>query len=368
MNPFFPNAAVNRNLAPFLALSAALVLPAAADTPQVKVVTPKPATANRAFEIPGRTEPAEQASIFSRATGTVRELTVDIGDRRKAGEVLAVIDAPEIDRQIDAAQAAVEQSEARAQSARSVATRSAGLLDARAVSREQSELLSATAAEFDANVRATKAELERLKELQKFATVRAPFDGRVTARNIDRGDHVRGDSSSATDWLFQFSRLNELRVVVEASPDIALRVEQGQVGVVRFPELAGRSFEAKVSRTSHVFERSSGTMRVELLLKNDDFLLPAGLVGTVTFDLKPAPGTLLVPGNALLVRGGKSMVGVVDQGKVRFLEVVPGRNTGDSVEVTSAALGSLPVMVSPNAMIREGDAVEASVLEVKPKK
>ena len=349
---------IHRLLPLLLAATAAAQEPAA-----VRTVSPKPAEATRGFDLPGRTEPAEQARIFSRATGTVRERPVDIGDRVQEGDILAVIDIPEIDRELESAKAAVDQAIARAEIARSTAKRSAGLAEARAVSQEISEQREASAAELEAAVRMTRAEVGRLEELQKFAVVRAPFRGTVIDRRVDRGDFVRGDSATTAEWAFHLARINQLRFVVAATPDIALRLTPDTEAAVRFSELPGRNFPAKVTRSSNAFSTTSGTMRVELLLENPDFTLPSGLTGTVAFKLAPAPGTYLLPNNALILREGKSLVALVDQGKVKFIDVLPGRNLGPQMEVTSAALkpDSL-VIVSLNAMIKEGDAVNPSAL------
>lgn len=364
MSSYFPFS-VKRSLLFLIVLACAV--PAHADTPQVKVAPLQPATLSRKFEIPAHTEPAEEAHIFSRATGIIRERKVDIGDRVKAGEVLATIEAPEIDRQTEAAKSTIDQAKARAQVARTIANRAAGLLRERAVSRESTEQSTATADELDAAVRVAEAEYARLNELQRFATIKAPFDATIAARAIDQGDHVNGDPSSSDAWLFHLVRINELRIVVEASPDLALRVQPGRDASVRFPDLPGKSFPAKVSRISHLIDRKSGTMRVEMMLKNEDRALPAGLTGTATFDLEPAPETFLIPTNALIVRGGKTVVATVEDGKVKFVEVLPGRNLGDTVEATSSGLSSSPVIVSPNAMLRESDAVDAVPLPPKPK-
>ncbi|MGC4015472.1 MAG: efflux RND transporter periplasmic adaptor subunit [Luteolibacter sp.] len=348
-----------------LPLVIACAAPAFADKVQVKVITPNPATTPRAFEVPARTEPAESATIFSRATGVIRERKVDIGDRVKAGDVLAIIDAPEIALQIEAAEAAIDQAAAKAKVARTVADRAEGLLREKAVSKESSEQQTATADELEASVRASKAELGRLKELQGFMTIRAPFDATIAARKIDRGDHVNGDPSSADAWLFQLYRINELRVVVQAAPDLALRVAEGTEGKVGFPELPGKRFSAKVTRTSRAIETTSGTMRVELMLPNEDRALPSGLTGTVTFDMAPAPGTFLVPNNTILIRGGRTYVAAVQDGKVKMVEIAQGRNLGEQVEITSAGLTGQPVIVSPNALMREGDEVDAVPLPPK---
>jgi membrane fusion protein, multidrug efflux system len=330
----------------------------------VRVVSPLPATEARNYDLPGRTEPVEQARIFSRATGTVSERPVDIGDLVKTGDTLAVIDIPEIEQELESAKASVDQALARVEIARSNAARSEDLLKARAVSTEESEERRASAAELEAALRVTKAEVARLEELRKFAIVRAPFDGVIVGRRIDRGDFVRGDSATTSEWAFHLMRIDQLRFAIAATPDAALRFTTDTEATVRFSELPGKTFPGKIKRSSKSFDTASGTMRVELLLDNPDLLLPAGLTGTASFKLAPAPGTYLLPSNALILREGKSLVSLVEDGKVKPVEVLPGRNLGPQVEVTSAALKTdSQVIVSPNAMLRPGDAVIANPLK-----
>jgi membrane fusion protein (multidrug efflux system) len=330
----------------------------ATSTPVVRVVAPAPATAVSDYSIPGRTEPVESARVFTRATGIVRSRAFDIGDQVKAGDTLAVVDVPDLDRAVEAARAAVEQAEVLAANALALATRSSELFNRSAISKEESDQRAADSAAAAARVRVARADLARLEEQQKFATVRAPFDAVVVARNFDRGDRVRGDSATSEGWLYHLARIDTLRFVVGATPDLALRLAPETRATVRFNEFPGRVFAATVARSSRVFDTATGTMRVELLLENKDLALPAGLTATATFSLPPAPGTWVLPTNALVLRAGKSAVAVVRDGKVAFLDVLPGRNLGAGVETTSAALAAdLQVIVNPNAMLRGGDAV-----------
>ncbi len=348
----------SRTLLGLLAASSPLV---AQEKAKVRTVLPVASTAVGAYELPGRTEPVEQATIFTRATGIVRERKFDIGDRVKTGDILATIDTPEIDREVEAARAAVEQATARADSARQVAARSTGLLNTRAVSQEESELRVSSAAESEAALRLTKANLARVEELQKFATVAAPFDGTISARNFDRGDRMRGDSSTAEGWLYRLARLDSLRFVISATPDLALRLTKDSEAIVRFNELPGQTFPAKFSRSSKIFDTTTGTMRVEFLMDNRNLLLPAGLSGTAGFKLPPVKDTYALPNNTLVIRQGKPLVATVKEGKVTYVEVLPGRNLGPSVEMTSTSLTpETTVIVNPNAMLKEGDPVEAA--------
>lgn len=333
---------------------AALAAPAS-----VRVVQPKPAAEARAYVAPGRAEPAESATLFTRATGVVRERRADIGDRVSAGDVLAVIDAPDLDRAIEAARAQVDQAKARAENARVMAERARSLFGTQATSREEYEERASQAAELEAGVRVAQAELARLEELKGFTSVRAPFDGVVAARNFDRGDRVRGDSATADGWLYRLVRVNELRFAIAAAPDLALRLTPDQEVQVRFAEFPGRAFTARVARTSRAFDTASGTMRIELALPNPELAIPAGLTGTAHFQLSGTAQTLLVPTNTLVTRSGRSFVAAVREGRVAMLPVIPGRNLGQTVEVVAPALNAeTPVILNPNALLNDGDPVE----------
>ncbi len=333
----------------------------AQDPPTVSTVFPKKATQTFKYEVPGRTEPLESATIYTRATGIISERKFDIGAAVKSGDVLAIVSAPEIDRGVEAAIANVEQARARASNALSLSERSSQLRKSNVVSEEETEQRRTAAMEAAAGVRVAEAELARLKEQQQFATVVAPFDGVISARNFDRGDLARGDAASADGWLYHLDRLDILRFVINATPDLALRLPQESDIVVRFGEFPGQTFPARVAHASRVFNSTSGTMRIELLLENKALLLPAGLTGSASFELLPQPDTYVVPTNALVSRNGKSMVASVHDGKVRFLEVTPGKNTGAELEITSSQLsGETPVIINPNAMLREDETVSQS--------
>ncbi|MEI6605504.1 MAG: efflux RND transporter periplasmic adaptor subunit [Verrucomicrobiota bacterium] len=352
-----------------LAVSVPLSAPlSAADKAPVRTVLPVKSTLPGNMELPGRTEPLAAATIFTRATGIVRERRFDIGEHVKAGEELAVIDVPDIDRAVEAARATVDQASSRAKTARKVGDRAAALLTANAVSKEESETRVSAADESDAALQVAKAELARLEVLQQFASVRSPFEGTISARNFDRGDRVRGDSATSEGWLYKLVRLDALRFIVNATPDLALRLSPDTAAKVRFTELPGRVFTAKLARTSRTFDTTSGTMRAEFLIANEELLLPAGLTGLAVFSLPPAPATFIVPANTLILRQGKAWVAVVRDSKVSYVDVLPGKNSGVSIEVTSAALApEVPVIVNPNALLREGDQVEATAMSAAQK-
>lgn len=328
--------------------------------PQVQTVTPIAAAESRTYTIPGRTEAFESTTIFTRATGIVKERRFDIGDHVKAGDVMATINAPEIDRAVESANAMIDQAEARAENARLLAERAASLLETRAIAQAEVDLRNSNAAETAAAVRFAKTELARFKEQQGFATVYAPFSGVIAARNFNRGDRVRGDSSTADGWLYRLVELNKLRFVIAAPPDLALRLKAGDTAKIRFAEFPGSDLKASLYRTSGVFDDANGTMRVELLIENPDLTIPAGLTGSATFTLGQADRTFLVPNNTITTTRGQASLSTVQSGKVKVLRVAVGRSLGTNTEVTSAELTpETQIIINPNAMLRAGDEVRA---------
>lgn len=324
---------------------------------EVTVVRPEPANGDAVIRLPGRTLPSQQASIYSRATGMVGERKADIGDAVKQGDVLAVIDAPEVRRSAEQARARIRQAEARAKVTAATRERARAMARNRVIAAEALDQSEADAEAAQAELQAAQAELARLEELISFQTIRAPFDGIVSARRIERGDHVQADQPRGGEALFQLVRLDELLVQVFAPPQAALRIAPGQKASLAFTELPGREFPAKVVRSSRVLDNATGTMRIELLLPNPDNILPAGLTGTASIDTGSSGRVLRVPVNALLVRDGRTQVARVRDGLLEFVDVRSGRNLGNTVEILEGVGDADQIVVSPNAMLREGESV-----------
>lgn len=343
--------------------------PPGATPPTVRVVAPRPLAESTRYTVPGRTEPLAQVRVFTRATGTVRERRFDIGERVEAGAVLAIVDAPDVDRAVDAAAAAIEQAEAQAKVAEVVARRAASLAEQQVGSAEDAEVRAAEAAAAAAAVRRARAEHARLLEVQGFAVVRAPFAGIVAARNVERGDRVRGDASGPDDWLYLLAGVGQLRFVTAAAPELALRVDGQPQAVVSFREHPGREFPVVRALRSGVFAAEAGSMRIELLLDNAGMDLPPGMTGTATFVLPAPTSAFLVPNNAVQLREGRTFLAVVDAGRIRRLEVVVGKVRGNDVEVEHARLrGDSQVVLNPNALLTDGVAVQVAAMAAEAKR
>jgi RND family efflux transporter MFP subunit len=330
----------------------------------VRVSAPEPAAASSDLHLPARTAPVEQALIFARATGVVSERRVDIGSRVRRGDVLAVIAAPEIDQGVDRARAALAQAKAKEQVAHTNLTRSQQLVDQGFLSRQVLDERQGTYDAALADRLAAEAELRRFNEIRGFQSVRAPFTGVIAERRVDRGDRVVGDNSNAEGYLFRIVRTEELRVAIDVPQSVVMQVQPGMTAEVVFPELPGERLAAKVVRSSGVIDSRTGTMQVELALPNPTGRIPAGMLGEVVLKLTRQQPVLLVPNSAVFVRDGKPQVATVERanaqslGTVRFLPVHVGRNLGSRIEVLAGLSPDAALVTNPNALLRDGDAVQ----------
>ncbi|MBX3742283.1 MAG: efflux RND transporter periplasmic adaptor subunit [Akkermansiaceae bacterium] len=329
---------------------------------KVRTVKPEAAPAEQSLKATGRTAPGQEAVLYARATGTLSERKVDIGDRVKEGDVLAVISAPEIPHEIDAAKARVEQTEARKELAGLLLERGETLAGSNAFSKEDLDERRSGTRTAAADLLSARAELNRLEELRGFLIIRAPFEGTITARRVDVGDQIKGDANAGDAWLFRIARLDDLKMVLHTPPATALQLKPGAEAEISFADLPGRTFPGKVVRSSGVIEPDSGTMRVELQVPNRDFVLPAGLSGMARFTTTSSSPVLMVPSNAVFTRGGVANLAVIEGSKVKFLPVKPGRTLGAKTEILSGLVADKEVVLSPNALLQDGDAVEVTVM------
>lgn len=359
-----------------IALSMAIVLTgcngSSAETtpPQVipDVLTVQAKPADNAFELrlPARALAGESAQLYPRATGFVSERRADLGDKVEAGQVLAVISAPESDQAVREAVAVLAQAKADQELAKVNYDRAQVLIGSGAISKE---LYSDRKANFDvagAARGAAEARLAAARERQGFQTVRAPFSGVVVARNVERGDRVVGDAASA-EPMFEVNALDPLRVVVDVPQNVALQIRSGVEGDVTFPELPGQTFKAQVVRIANAISRDAGVMRTELRLPNPDSRIPAGMVGTVALHLPRAVPVIVVPVSTVIQRGSGAQVATVVGGKLDFRDVTLGRNLGNDIEIVSGVAANDTVVLAPNALLTAGSPVKARAFVAEKK-
>lgn len=325
----------------------------------VRVVRPEAAAGTSTLTLAGRTAPKEQALVSSRASGVVAERKVDIGDHVKEGDVLVVIEAPEIEQELQRARASVDQMKARLELARATLGRAESLVGKGHVSEQTVDERRATKMGADADLAAALAEVKRLEEVKSFQTIRAPFEGIVVARQVERGDKVSADSGQQGGYLLRIADLADLRIEIDVPQSYSLQVVPGVEAKVAFAELPDQALKARVARSSGLVDQTSSTMRAELLMPNPGHRIPAGLSGQVTLELGTADGTVTIPTNTLITREGRQMVATVDeQDRVRLKPVTVARDLGERVVIPTGLTVNDRVIVSPNALLRAGDQVE----------
>jgi RND family efflux transporter MFP subunit len=319
----------------------------------VKVAKVQPAGAAQTLTLPGTLQGYVQAPVAARAGGYLRRWTKDIGSRVQQGELLAEIESPELDQQLSQAIAARNQTAASLDLAKTTLDRWEQLRKRDAVSQQELEERHSAFVQAKANLAGADANVERLRQLEAFKRVTAPFAGVITKRNVDIGDLI--DSNKP---LFLLSQTDPLRVYVSVPQSYAHLVKQGQAAEVTQTELRGRTFKGQVARTASSIDSNTRTMQVEITLPNKDgALLPGAFVNV---ELVAAPSnTLTVPSNALLFRSQGNLVAKVDdRGTVKLQPVRIGRNYGETVEILDGLTGSESLVLNPSDSIAEGDKVQ----------
>lgn len=338
---------------------------ASAAVPEVLVVPARPAGASVELRLPARALAAESAQLYARATGFVSERRAELGDAVSEGQVLAVLSAPEIDQAVREAEASVGQASADEALAKANFDRAAALIGSGSISKELHAERDASYQVAKAARAAAEARLSSARERQRYTTIRAPFAGVISARNIERGDRVVGDQSAATP-MFELIALDPLRIVVDVPQSAALQVHKGLKAEVSFPELPGETLPAEVARSAQSISGSAGGMRVELRLANPGGRIPSGMLGEVRLALPRTGSTVLVPISAVLRDARGARVAVVDaDSNVDYRPVGTGRNLGNEIEVVSGLAPGESVIASPNALLEPGTRVSVRQLEKK---
>lgn len=318
----------------------------------VKTGVAKRGSAGQTLALPGTLQGFVQSPVAARASGYVKRWTKDIGSKVAKGELLAEIETPEIDQQLVQAQAAREQAASSMALAKSTLERWEGLRKKDVVSQQDLDERRSAMAQSQANLAAAQANVQRLRQLEEFKRVVAPFAGVITRRNVDVGDLI--DSSRV---LFNLSQTDPLRVYVSVPQAYSQLVKTGQEVVVTQGELRGQKFMGQVARTSASVDAVTRTMQVEVALPNRDGKLMPGAYVQVSLPLA-ASQSLVAPTNALLFRASGSMVAVVDaQGRVTLRKISVGRNYGADFEVLDGISETDRLVLNPPDWMADGQTV-----------
>ena len=321
----------------------------------VTVISSQRPANDASLVLPGSTQGIQEAAIYARTNGYVKEWKVDIGQTVQQSQLLAEIETPEVDQQL-------AQTKANYEIAKVTAERWADLVAKKVVSNQ----------EYDQNEKAyeaAKANYEQLQRLQGFQKIVAPFAGVITARNIDNGDLVSAGTSGQPAPLFRIAQTDVLRIYVDVPQTQSRLIAPEQSAAVSVREIPNRTFNAKVVRTARAIDPASRTLRTELQIPNADGGLFPGMYADVKFTLPQDPHTLIVPGNAVMIRSDGPKVLVVDaKNTIRSRAVKLGRDLGEKVEVASGLNPSESLVANPTDALRDGTEVKVQTQSTTAKK
>ncbi len=331
---------------------------AAAAIPVVTTVQPTRSPATSELVLPGNVQAFIEAPIYARTSGYLRSWRTDIGTAVAKGELLAEIEAPEVDQQYHQGLADLATAEANASLAESTDVRWKGLLAHHAVSQQDADTKAADAAAMRAAATSASANVARLRELESFKRVVAPFDGVITLRNTDVGALINaGESSGAA--LFRLADTHKLRVYVQVPEAYASRTNPGVNADLEFSEHPGRRYPATIVRTAQALDPTLRTLQVELQLDNARGELFPGSYPAVHFKVPGSTTTLQVPASALIFRAAGLQVATVGPDhRVKLSKIVEGRDFGKSVEVLSGIAASDAVVDNPPDSLNDGAQVQ----------
>ncbi len=328
--------------------------------PVVAVALPDTRGKRTTFELPGRLEAYTQAQIYARVSGYVREWKADIGTPVKAGDLLAEIDAPDLDQQI--MQAEADLASAKANSALSDMTlqRGQSLITSRAISQQDLDQRAADSSNKQGLVRSSQANLDRLRVLERYKHLVAPFDGLVTARTTDVGALINAGSGGGPP-MFVVSQIDKLRAYVNVPQNYVPSIRVGTKAQISVPEYPGKKFPGTVEASAQAVDAASGTTRMQLVVDNTANELMTGSFATVVFEL-PHPETALnVPASALIFNRSGLQVAIVDSAnRIVVKPITIARDLGSEVEVASGITAEDHVVINPPDGVVTGDQVRVA--------
>src|SRR5437764_520069 len=325
----------------------------------VSVVSPKQTAPADEIILPGNVQPFINSPIYSRTNGYLKKWYFDIGAHVKQGQLLAVIETPEVDQQLQQARSNLLTAQANLELASVTKNRYQGLLKSNAVSQQDVDNAVGT---FNANksiVEADKAAVEQYSALASFEKIYAPFDGVITARNTDIGDLINSGSSATpkTD-LFHIAQPGKLRVYVNVPEEYSQGVKVGMTADLSLAEFPGRKFQGTLVRTAEAINMTTRTLLIEIEVDNPKSTLLTGSYAEVHLKVPTQKSTFLLPVNTLLFRSEGLRVGVVQDGKVVLAAVTPGHDFGNQIEIVAGLKTGDQVIVNPPDSLITGQQVQ----------
>ncbi|HTB90115.1 MAG TPA: efflux RND transporter periplasmic adaptor subunit [Steroidobacteraceae bacterium] len=332
--------------------------------PTVTTTTAEPSAAGEELVLPGAVQAFMEAPIYARTNGYLKSWNTDIGTQVTKGQVLAQIESPEVDQQLSQSLADLATARANENLSKSTNVRWQALLATQSVSKQDADEKEGDAAAKTAAADSAAANVARLRDLESFKRVVAPFTGVITARNTDVGALINAGQSAGTE-LFRIADTHKLRVFVRVPEPFAATTAPGLEAQLRFAEQSNRAFPAKVVRTSNSLDPTLRTLQVELELDNAKGEIFPGAYAEVHFKLPPSAETLRLPANTVLFRSAGLQVATLDsQQRVKLKSIVQGRDFGNSIEVLSGLAPHETVVLNPPDSIADGVQVRIAVADV----
>jgi len=325
----------------------------------VSVVSPKQTAPTDEIILPGNVQPFITSPIYSRTNGYLKKWYFDIGAHVEKGQLLAVIETPEVDQQLQQARSNLLTAQANLELASITKTRYQGLLKNKAVSQQDVDNAVGTYNANKAIVEADKAAVEQYSALVSFEKVYAPFDGVITARNTDIGDLINsGSTSNVKTDLFHIAQPGRLRVYVNVPEEYSRGITVGMTADLSLAEFPDRKFQGKLVRTADAINMTTRTLLIEIDVENPTGTLLTGSYAEAHLAVPTQASTFLVPVNTLLFRTEGLRVGIVKGGKVVLTAVTPGHDFGSQIEIVSGLKSDDQVIINPPDSIVSGQEVQ----------
>jgi RND family efflux transporter MFP subunit len=330
----------------------------------VTVTHPTGGSAGQEVVLPGNTQAFTDTPIYARTSGYLKKWFVDIGGHVRKGELLATIETPELDQQLQQAQADLKSAQANMQLAETTATRWQALLAKHAVSKQETDQAVSDLAAKQAAYAASEANVRRLQQLQSYEQVTAPFDGVITARNTDIGDLITAGSGSASAMapreLFHMAAIQRLRIFVAVPEVYADRIRDGATVSITRDSDPTQAIEGTIVRNASAIDQTSRTLNIEVDIDNARGQVLPGSYVFVHIKL-PADGhSLTIPSNALIFRAQGPQAAVVRGGRVRLTSITIGHDYGGALEVTSGLAPDDLIILDPSDSLMSGARVQVS--------
>lgn len=324
----------------------------------VSVTHPKVTGATQELVLPGNTQPLIDAPVYARTSGYLTKWYADIGTRVKAGQVLADIETPEVDHQLQQAKAEVETAQANYNLAKLTADRMVALQKKGAVARQDTDNVVGDMNSKKAIVDSATANVKRLEDLQSYEKVYAPFDGVITARNTDIGALIDAGSNATGKELFHISAINRLRVFISVPEDYEQAAHNGGTATLTLNEFPGRTFKGTIVRNANSIDLASRTLLVEVDVDNSTGeLLPGAYVSVHLKYVGASAEALTIPVTTVLFRSEGIRAAVVRGGKALLMPITIGRDFGDTLEVTAGLKPGEDLIVNPPDSLISGTPV-----------